>query len=269
MVSRNPDRAGVFRLARTYLRVGIMNEMQYRINFVLEIVQALLQIGTALAVLAIVFSHTDDIAGWTQPELLVVLGIFTFVRGVINMVVQPNMERVVTEIREGKLDYALTKPADSQVLVSIRDIRFWQIADVLVGAVVITVGWVQLRSQFTVASVVAFVAMLVIGLVALYCFWLMLASAAFWLIRINEVQELFNGLYRAGQYPVGIYPGWLRFGLTFIVPLAFAVTVPAEAATGRLGWSTVGVSAAATSVLIVVSRWCWQRGLRQYGGASA
>ena len=60
------------------------------------------------------------------------------------------------------------------------------------------------------------------GLVSIYCFWLMLASASFWLVRINEVQELFDGLFRAGQYPVGIYPGWLRYGLTFIVPLAFA-----------------------------------------------
>jgi ABC-2 type transport system permease protein len=50
------------------------------------------------------------------------------------------------------------------------------------------------------------------GLISIYCFWLMLASASFWLVRINEVQELFDGLFRAGQYPVGIYPGWLRTG---------------------------------------------------------
>jgi ABC-2 type transport system permease protein len=41
-------------------------------------------------------------------------------------------------------------------------------------------------------------------------------------------------LYRAGKYPIAMYPGWLRIGLTFLVPLAFAVTVPAEAITSRL-----------------------------------
>lgn len=266
---RDPHRTGVVRLTRTYLRVGIMNELQYRVNFVLEMVQALLQIGTALVVLGIVFSHTDTLAGWTRPQLLAVLGVYTLVRGMLNMVVQPNMERIVAEIREGKLDHALIKPADAQAIVSVREVRFWQIADVLVGFVVLVVAWVQLSDDISVADIGAFAVMLVVGFVSLYCFWLMLASSAFWLVRIDEIQELFFGLYRAGQYPVGIYPGWLRVGLTFVVPLAFAVTVPAEAATARLTWGAVFVAVGATAVLMVLSRWCWRRGVRRYGGASS
>jgi ABC-2 type transport system permease protein len=97
----------------------------------------------------------------------------------------------------------------------------------------------------------------------------MLATAGFWLVRMDEVQELFEGLYRAGQYPVGIYPGWLRYGLTFLVPLAFAVTVPAEAITSRLTWGTVLLAVVVAVVLVVVSRWLWHRGLTRYSGASS
>jgi ABC-2 type transport system permease protein len=131
------------------------------------------------------------------------------------------------------------------------------------------VALVQLRATLQPSHVASFVVMLAVGTVSIYSFWLILAAAAFWLIRINEVQELFNGLYRAGQYPVGIYPSWLKFGLTFLVPLAFAVTVPAEAATGRLSWSAAGIAVAATCVLVGFSRWFWLRGLRRYNGASA
>ena len=38
---------------------------------------------------------------------------------------------------------------------------------------------------------------------------------------------------------MSIYPVWLRIGVTFLVPIAFAITVPAEAVTSRLGWETV------------------------------
>ena len=66
-----------------------------------------------------------------------------------------------------------------------------------------------------------------------------------------------------------IYPPWLRWLLTVVVPIAFAVTVPAQALTGRLsGWilaSAVGFAAA----LLAFSRWLWRRGLRAYSGASA
>jgi ABC-2 type transport system permease protein len=57
--------------------------------------------------------------------------------------------------------------------------------------------------------------------------------------------------------------------LTFIIPLAFAITVPSEAVTGRLAWQSVAVMVGFTIVLLAVSRWCWKRGLRRYGGASA
>jgi ABC-2 type transport system permease protein len=80
---------------------------------------------------------------------------------------------------------------------------------------------------------------------------------------------MFDGIYRAGQYPVGIYPGWLKYGLTFLVPLAFAITVPSEAVTGRLTWQAVAVAAGTTVGMLVLSRWFWRRGLRRYDGASA
>ena len=41
-------------------------------------------------------------------------------------------------------------------------------------------------------------------------------------------------MYEAGRWPIGIYPPWLRAILTFVVPVGFAITVPAEGLVGRL-----------------------------------
>jgi ABC-2 type transport system permease protein len=270
MTIADQDRRGrSVRLTATFLRVGVMNEMQYRINFFLQLLQSILTVGTGLIVLAVVFSKTNELGGWSRPQLLAVMGVFTLVGGVIRTFIQPNMQRVVSDVREGKLDFALTKPADSQLLVSIREVRFWQLTDVLVGLGVLIVALAQIEPSPTWQHMLGFIVLSVSGFVSIYCFWLMLASASFWLVRIDEVQELFDGLFRAGQYPVGIYPGWLRYGLTFIIPLAFAITVPSEAITGRLVWQSVAVMIGFTAVLLVVSRWCWKRGLRRYDGASA
>jgi ABC-2 type transport system permease protein len=76
-------------------------------------------------------------------------------------------------------------------------------------------------------------------------------------------------MYEAGRWPISLYPGWLRYGLTFIVPVAFATTVPAEALTGRLTWETLLIAVALAAVLFVVSRLFWRVGLRHYSGASA
>jgi ABC-2 type transport system permease protein len=51
--------------------------------------------------------------------------------------------------------------------------------------------------------------------------------------------------------------------------VAFAVTIPAEALTGRLSWENLSIAIALAIIFLVVSRAFWRRGLRRYSGASA
>jgi ABC-2 type transport system permease protein len=258
-----------FRLAWLSFRVGAMNELQYRANFFIQLAQSAVAVGTGLVALALVFSHTDELGGWTRPELLVVMGLFTIMGGIIATVIQPNMQRLIDDVRLGTLDYVLTRPEDAQLLVSVREIRIWSLVDVLTGLIVVAVGVSQLPGGVTVGGVVEAAVLLLLGAVMVYCFLLIVTSGAFWFVRMDQIQELFDGVYRAGQYPVGIYPGWLRFGLTFLVPLAFAITVPAEALTGRLEAVTVLGAVALTVAALTLTRVVWRRGLRRYGGASS
>jgi ABC-2 type transport system permease protein len=257
------------RLAGTFLRVGIMNELQYRVNFAFSLVQSLISVGTSIAVLALVFGNTDSLHGWTAGQLLVVMGVYVLVGGLIKMIVQPNMQQLMEDVQQGTLDFVLTKPADGQLLVSVRRVQLWQGVDILVGAVLIVVATARLPGTVTAAEVLAFGLTLALGSVAIYCFWLLLTSVAFWVTRLDPIVELFDGMYQAGRWPVSIYPGWLRVGFTILVPLAFAVTVPASALAGHAsGWLVVG-SVGFTVALTAVTRWNWRLALRRYSGASS
>lgn len=257
------------RLGWLFFKVGSMNELQYRANFLIQVLQSGVAVGTAIVVLALVYSHTDSLNGWSESELLVVMGIQILLGGVIRTLIQPNMQRLMEEVRDGKLDFALTKPEDSQVLVSVRDVRIWSSVDVLAGAAVLGYGIAGLETGFGAAEALLFLGLLAVGAVTIYCFWLVIATLAFWIVNVWEVLELFEGIYQTGRWPVSIYPIWLRLGVTFIVPIAFAITVPAEAVTSRLEWPTVALALGFASALFAFTRWWWRFGLRFYSGASA
>ena len=257
------------RVALLHLRIGVLNDLQYRVNFALQVLQSLLALAIGLIVLALVYSHVAELNGWSQPELLAVLGTQILMGGVIRALIQPNMMRLTEDVREGKLDYALTKPVDAQVLVSVREVQVWQFVDIVSGALVIAVALVRLGGDLGVLDALAFAIALVFGAAMLYCFWLLLATGSFWVVRMWFLPELFEGIFQTGRWPVGIYPDWLRFGITFLVPIAFAVTVPAEAVTSRLDWQTLVLAAGFAVVLFTFTRWFWRFGLRNYTGASA
>ena len=256
-------------LIRTYYRLSILNELQYRANLLMQTFSSVVQLGIGLAGIALVFYNTNTLGGWQPAELLAVLGVYTLIAGVSRSFVQPNMWHLMEGIYDGRLDYTLTKPEDSQLLISITRFEPWRLVDVIVGLVVIGISLTRLADSVGAVQGLAFAILLVCGAIIIYCFWLVITTLTFWVIRMWDVFEMFEAAYLAGRWPVGIYPTWLQLGLTFIVPVAFAVTVPAQALTDRLTLPILLLALIFTVFAMGASRWIWFRGLKNYSGATA
>ena len=257
------------RLLWLYFRQGVLSELEYRTNFFVQLFQSALGLGTALAGLAVIFTHTDTLGGWRPDELLALLGVYFLVGGAINVVIRPSMERFMEDVRRGTLDFTLTKPEDAQLLVSVQQIQIWKLTDIALGIGTLAVALARLGAIIGFWHACAFVLALLAGGVIVYSFWLILATCSFWFVRVENILVIFQSMYEAGRWPVGIYPPWLRVALTFIVPVAFATTVPAEALAGRLTGQTLLGTIVLAVALLIGSRWFWRIGVRHYSGASA
>jgi ABC-2 type transport system permease protein len=257
------------RLFGAFLRISIVGETAYRVNFFIQLLQSFLNLGISVAGLAVIFSYTDTLGGWQPDEVLALVGVYFLVGGMIGLVIQPAMEQLIESVRTGTLDFTLTKPGDAQLIVSIQRVEIWKLIDIVLGFGVLVTALIRLGEKVGGGQATEFIAMLFAGAVIIYSFWLILATLAFWFVRVENILVIFQSMYEAGRWPISLYPGWLRYGLTFIVPVAFATTVPAEALTGRLSWGTLLGAVALAVVLFTASRVFWRVGLRHYSGASA
>jgi ABC-2 type transport system permease protein len=258
-----------FRLLFVFFRISVLNETAYRVNFFVQLFQSLLELGTALAGLGVVFSYTTSLGGWNPDEMLALVGVYFLIGGLISLVIQPGMSALIDSVRTGTLDFTLTKPEDAQLLVSIQRLAFFSLIDLLLGLGVLVAALIRLGEKIGGWQAAAFAGVLLAGGVIVYSFWLFLASLSFWLVRVDNLLVIFRSMYEAGRWPISLYPGWLRFGLTFIVPVAFATTIPAEALSGRLSTTTFLGAVALAALLFALARVFWKLGLRHYSGASA
>ena len=257
------------RIFGLYFRIGAMGEMQYRFNFFLHLFQSILRLGMAIGGFAVVFSYTDSLGGWLPNEVLALVGVYTLVGGLIGLVVYPSMEQFIMSVRDGTLDFVLVKPADAQLLNSLQSVDIWRLIDIALGLGVLIIALGRLGAQVGLLEAALFIGMLLTGGAIIYSFWTILATLSFWFVRVENILEIFRSMYDAGRWPVSLYPPWLRFTLSFIVPVAFVTNVPVEALTGRLSSQTLLLAALLAAVLLVVSRWFWKIGLHRYSGASA
>lgn len=257
------------RLLWVFVRLGIVNEMAYRANFFVQLLQSLIQLGTALVGLVIVFAHISRLGGWRPEELLALLGVYLLGDGAMNLVLQPSMQQLTNDIQQGTLDYTLTKPEDAQLLVSIQRIDIWSSVNIALGAVVLTLALIQSGTHIEAAQALTFTVTLLASGAIIYSFWLMLATCAFWFVRFESILSIFWIMYRAGRWPISIYPTWLRVLLTFVIPVGIATTIPVEALLDHLTWGMLAGMMILSVAMLVGSRWFWRIGVRRYSGASA
>jgi len=250
------------------VRINLLNEVAYTTNFVLQLIQSLIDLGTALAGLRIIFLYTDVLNGWHSSQLGALLGIYLIVRGGIHLIIQPAMQQLLSDIYTGKLDFTLLKPLDAQFLASTQRINIWASVDIVLGSSVLGGALILMRNQCSPLGVLKFGAILLVGGAIIYSFWLLLASSAFWLIRIESILALFQTMYQAGRWPSSIYPAWLRFLLTFLIPVALVTTVPAEALTGQIVETDFFALLILAVVLPILARFIWLQGLKTYTGTS-
>ena len=256
------------RLITIFMSASVSVQMEYRANFLVSLLSSLLTAMGALLGLIILTGDSQSIGGWSYHEAIVVVGLFTLVQGFIDTFLQPNLNEISEAIRKGTMDFTLLKPIDAQFLVSTREISIFRLFDMIIGIALIMWAATHLPN-ITFIGVLLGITLMIAGFAIVYSIWFMLSTTAFWFVKVENSTELFNSVFQAGQFPVTAFPNWGRFLFTFVIPVAFITTVPAEAIIGQANLTSALMAAGVAFVLLLISRWFWQWAVRSYTSASS
>ena len=284
---RRPAR--YFRLLSAFAGFSLANEMAFRGNFLIKVLVEVLWLGILLIFYDTLFKHTGDVAGWNAHQYLFFLGCYYTLEGTIETLFLENALEFTELVRTGNLDFYLLKPLDEQFLVSLRKIDWSTAPKILLGGSIMAVamawmGWsfnpldlpsalVGVRWTFEPGRVIGFVALFACGVALAYSFLLLLSSTSVWLVRNENLMELWWLFTTLMRYPRGIYEGewWaiLYYGCWYVVPVLLVVNVPAELLVRSVEPWNIALLVAASAVLLFVSRRFFFYALRSYSSASS
>lgn len=262
------------RVVGMHAKVAASVELQYRTNFWVYLGNAVVTLGISIASIALVYRHVDSVGGWSADDLLVVVGVFFALGAVVNGVVHSSMAKLVSDIRQGDFDYRLLKPVDAQLVALAQQPDPWRVLDLVVGIVVVTIGvarggFEQLGTGGLAGAIGAAAVTFTCSIVIVASFWALLSSITFWTVQGEGILWALDDMYDHLRWPITIFPPGLRFALSTIFPAGLAVTVPAQALTGRLDLTTALVTGVLAACLAVAARVVWRVAVRRYEGASS
>jgi ABC-2 type transport system permease protein len=216
-----------------------------------------------------VFQQRTEVRGWTFPEALVVVGWFALMKGILEGAISPSLTSVVEHVRRGTLDFLLLKPADAQFLVSTAKFEPWRVMDLAGAVAVLAYAFHLLGHPPRIQAVLLAGALLLVAVLVLYALWILVVSAAFWVVKVDNLSYLFGSLFDAGRWPIAVFRGVLWFAFTFIFPLALMTSYPAMALLDRLEARTALAAVGGGLAFASVARLVWRRALAFYTSASS
>lgn len=258
----------IFSLTRAFWASSVALNLEYRVDFLIDAFTSLVSFGAGLLVLDVMFQYTDGLGGWSFHQALALYGVYLFLEEFCWGFLTPNIGAVPELIRKGDLDFLLLKPINSQLQVSIRHIRVTGLFSYLLAIGVVAYSMVMMGS-LGIVNVLLLIVFLFCAMLIVYAIWALLHTLAFWLVKVENIAQVFFAVFEVARFPVGAFPGVMRVFFTVVVPVAFMTTVPASAAAGTLDWRF----AIAAPLIALFGLWLshrfWQFALKHYTSASS
>ena len=259
------------RLIKGFARASAQGELAYRANFFISVLHSALNLVTGVLGLVVLFSQVEALRGWDFPSTLALLGVFMALSALRGLFIGPSLDALAGlggEVWTGSFDFTLLRPVDVQFQASFRHWRLLAVIDLALALAVLGLAITQMDQALTLAGVLGFLIALAAGVTILYAILLGFTALICWSPGLLFTW-LFDGIFQMARYPVGMYPGWLRLILTWVVPVGVMTTIPAQALTGTLSLGILAASVTLAIVLLVGASALFRVGLRRYASASS
>lgn len=258
--------AGI-RLYRILSAASVRAKMQYKLDFITSaIIQALMGAYDYFLV-AVILWKFQNVAGWDIHEIGLLFATSRIGYGFYRVFCN-ELEQFEGYIVRGDFDSMLVRPWPSLFVLLSRNVDLSRIGWVIqgVGIAAVSIPNLLRDGRLSVQSLPYLVMSCVCSGLLFFGIGLATASAAFWIVRIEELQVFAqNAPSTASLYPLDIYPRWLKVALLTALPLGVGNYVPVVYLLGKggsqmnLAWPVV----AAVATLTVANR-LWHAGEMAY-----
>lgn len=254
-------------LYRRIFAQAVMQNLAYPQNFAIWVLVDIAWAVVNIGFFRILLFSLPEISGWSFDQLAVPLGILYLLNTLIWGFFYGNMSAIPEYVDKGELDLLLTKPVNSQFIVSTRQIGLGTMPSAAAGAYLLWYGFQVNAVSWKMTAVVP-LALITAGLIS-YSLWLMTVTLSFWTNRLYNSPDLFAHAVDIARYPVAIFRQPFRFIFTFIIPFAILGFLPAEIILGRISPVWLLWPLGLSVLFLFLSSKFWHFSLRRYSSASS
>lgn len=251
------------------MRYSVVRSMMFRGDFIMWSLVELFWMGVNVAAIAVIYQHTDSIAGWSQYEMLLLIGTSMLIQRLLMGIFWSNLFEMGRNIRTGTFDFFLAQPGHPLFMVSTRKIDLDSLMNTVVALAIVIFAVRKLGLHPSVGDLAIYALFVGCGLVISYAIVLLLASVSFWTIGTRGVEGGYFTLYEFSRLPKQAFSGVANVIFVWILPMVVISNAPARTLISGLSMSDTLWMLGTTVVWLGLGVTVFRRGLKRYSSASS
>ncbi len=223
------------RIALALAAADLRGQMQYRADFVTNVIAGMVWQCTGFLFLWVVLSRFQALAGWTLGSVAFLYALRLSAHALNSIFFFP-LQYFGAQIRQGAMDRYLVRPLPPLIQIISSHVGLVVIGDAL-SAIALFVAAAGLTHIAWSPLAVTYVILAMIGGALIEGALNLIATAlAFRTLNTDALGAFFDSFFATfGNYPLKIYGNLLQLGFTFLLPLAFVAYFPATVLLNRTG----------------------------------
>lgn len=251
-----------------FFKASFIADLEYRVNFFTRIITDIFWYVAQIATFGVIYGHTTKIGDWNWPQMRVFLGLLFVIDAIYMVIIHDNMENFPEKVRKGDLDLLLTKPVNSQFMISLQ-----KASCALFGNLLLALGWLTYSllqlEDFHWLRLLWLIVLVPCSITVIYVMRFIFAASAVIFTRSENLQFLWYQIYRLGTRPDSMYFPWFKWMILTVVPVGIIASVPARALLDPPNWKILLWPLVLAPILIWFSSRFWKFSLKFYTSASS
>ena len=243
--------------------------MMFRGDFLIWSLVEFLWMAVNVAMIAVIYRHTSSIAGWSEYEMMLLMGTSLLVQRLLLGFFWTNFFEMGRNIRTGVFDFFLAQPGNPLFMVSTRKLDLDGLLNSFVAIALVAYSVHRLGIHPGVADVLLYGALVLAALVIHYSILVLTSSATFWLQSAQGIEGSYFTFAEFSRLPREAFKGVASVVCVWVLPVVVTTNVPARTLLHgfRLSWALWLCGLAAVWFALAV--FVFNRGLRRYSSASS
>jgi ABC-2 type transport system permease protein len=257
------------RVYKELIRINFRYLVEYRANLFNYALSSIVWTLFSFVSIFLLTQQTTELFGLKREELWLMTTLYSVLVGIFHLFFSKNFERFSDLIYLGQLDSLLTKPLDSQFLVSFWRINFatmFRLLSGVIGSVWIVVTY---HIPITATALIFGILLIPISVSILYSIWLLVTTCIVWSPRMSNLVEILYTITGMTRYPKNMYEQTLGNFVIAIFPIIVLITIPVHTLLGLVTAVEIGQLIFLAIALNLIARYFFLYSLRFYTGASA